>query len=228
MIPVTRHMTSVFPAGFAPGFWGRALGSCGGAWHLGPMLPRFVLSWFRAAPLQRQGHDLYVAAVTAARRPVFYAALGVPDTLDGRFDCIGLHVFLVIRQLWKAQPPGPALAQAVFDAMFGDMDRSLREIGVGDLSVPKRNKRMWEAFHGRALAYGEALNAGDLPALESAIARNVWRGKPAGEGPARLARYVRAADAALAAQAAEVLAGRVEFPEVEIAGVETAGMESGA
>ncbi len=191
------------------------------------MLPRFVLSWFRAAPLQREGHDLYIAAVTAARRPVFYAAIGVPDTLDGRFDCIGLHVFLVIRQLWQAQPPGPALAQAVFDAMFGDMDRSLREIGVGDLSVPKRNKRMWEAFHGRALAYGEALDAGDMATLEAAIARNVWRGRPAGEGPAWLARYVRAADAALAAQVGEMLAGRVVFPEVEMAGMETPRAESG-
>jgi cytochrome b pre-mRNA-processing protein 3 len=185
------------------------------ACHVGAMLPRWALSWFRAAPHQREGHALYVAAVAAARRPVFYEGFGVPDTLDGRFDCVGLHVFLVIRQLWKAPAPGPELAQAVFDAMFGDMDRSLREIGVGDLSVPKRNRRMWEAFHGRALAYGEALDAGDEPALAAAIARNVWRGREAGGGPALLAAYARRADVALAGQVAELHSGRVVFPEVE-------------
>ncbi len=179
------------------------------------MLPCWIRSLFRARPHQRAGHTLYVAAVAAARRPVFYAALGVPDTLDGRFDCIGAHVFLLIRQLWKAPPPGPVLGQVVFDAMFGDMDRSLRELGVGDLGVPRRNRRMWEALHGRALAYGEALDADDELALEAAVARNVWRGKAAGDGPARLARYLRAADRALAAQQGELLAGRVTFPQPE-------------
>ncbi len=182
------------------------------------MLSRWPFSWFRPAPHQREGHALYLAAVAAARRPVFYAGFGVPDTLDGRFDCLGLHVYLLIRHLWQAPSPGPELAQAVFDAMFADMDRSLREIGVGDLSVPKRNRRMWEAFHGRSLAYGEALDAGDMAALETAIARNVWRGREAGEGPALLAAYARRADAALAGQVGEMLAARVVFPEVEEAG----------
>lgn len=180
------------------------------------MLPRWITSWFRASPERQLGHALYVAAVAAARRPAFYAALGVPDTLDGRFDCVGLHVYLVIRQLWKAPPPGPDVAQAVFDAMFADMDRSLREIGVGDLSVPKRNRSMWEAFHGRSLAYGEALDAGDDAALAAAAARNVWRGQAAGDGPTRLARYIRAADAALAGEVGALLAGRLVFPEPEV------------
>jgi cytochrome b pre-mRNA-processing protein 3 len=179
------------------------------------MLASWIRSWFRPAPRQREAHALYTAAVSAARCPVLYAGIGVPDTLDGRFDCLSLHVYLVIRQLWKTPPPGPALAQAVFDAMFADMDRSLREIGVGDLSVPKRNRRMWEAFHGRALAYGEALDAGDRMALEAAIARNVWRGEAAGEGPARLARYARAVDAALAGQVGAMLGGQVVFPPLE-------------
>jgi cytochrome b pre-mRNA-processing protein 3 len=179
------------------------------------MLASWIRSWFRPAPQQREAHALYTSAVAAARSPALYAVIGVPDTLDGRFDCLSLHVYLVIRQLWKAPPPAPALAQAVFDAMFADMDRSLREIGVGDLSVPKRNRRMWEAFHGRALAYGEALDAGDMAALEAAIARNVWRGEPAGEGPALLARLARALDVALAGQVGDMLAGRVAFPPLE-------------
>lgn len=177
------------------------------------MLPRWIVSWFRATPERRLGHALYVAAVAAARRPAFYADIGVPDTLDGRFDCIGAHVFLLIRHLWNAPPPGRAVGQAVFDAMFADMDRSLREIGVGDLSVPKRNRAMWEAFHGRSLAYGAALDGGDAAALEAVVHRNVWRGQEAGAGPARFAGYMVRADRALAAQSADLRAGGVAFPD---------------
>jgi len=95
---------------------------------------------------ERAGHDLYFRAVEAARTPWFYAELGVPDTLDGRFDMVGLHAFLVIRRVQGLRPPGPALAQAVFDAMFSDMDMTLRELGVGDLGVGRRIKairRRW-------------------------------------------------------------------------------------
>ena len=99
---------------------------------------------------------LYAAAVAAAREPWFYQALGVPDTLDGRFDLVALHAFLLIHRLQAAPDPGPALAQAVFDAMFSDMDNNLREIGVSDLRVGKRVRAMWEAFHGRAKAYASA------------------------------------------------------------------------
>ena len=89
--------------------------------------------------------------------PWFYRALGVPDTLDGRFDLVALHAFLLIHRLQDAPDPGPALAQAVFDAMFSDMDNNLREIGVSDLSVGKRMRAMWEAFHGRAKVYATAI-----------------------------------------------------------------------
>src|SRR5206468_4255637 len=76
----------------------------------------------------------------------------------------------------------PALAQAVFDAMFSDMDLNLREMGVGDLSVGKRVRVMWEAFHGRCTAYQAAIEAGDVPALEAALVRNVWRGQASPDG----------------------------------------------
>jgi cytochrome b pre-mRNA-processing protein 3 len=107
---------------------------------------------------------------------VFYADLGVPDTVDGRFDMVSLHVYLVVRRLGQLAEPGPELAQAVFDAMFSDMDVDLREDGVGDLSVGRRNRAMWEAFHGRAAACRTALAAADDAALEEALLRNVWRG----------------------------------------------------
>jgi cytochrome b pre-mRNA-processing protein 3 len=143
---------------------------------------------------ERPGFMLYVAAVKAARDPRFYGrGLGVPDTLDGRFDLVGLHAFLVIERLRRDAEPGPKLAQAVFDAMFADMDVNLRELGVGDLSVGKRVRAMWEAFHGRAAAYGAALTADDSDELATALARNLWRGHAAPDGaPACLAKYARA------------------------------------
>ena len=177
------------------------------------------------ASSRRRRHEqaafaLYGAAVRAARRSILYlpppSGFGVADTLDGRFDLVALHVALLIRRL-RAQPePGPALAQALFDAMFADMDRTLREMGVGDLSVGKKVRVMWEALHGRAVAYESALGAGDRAALAAALARNVWRGSPVAEdAPVRLAAYVEAVDRALAAQDPRVTAP--EFPELETA-----------
>ena len=166
---------------------------------------------------ERTGFQLYTAAVAAARDPFLYEALGVPDTLDGRFDLVGLHAFLLIHRL-KAEPaPGPDLAQAVFDAMFSDMDINLREMGVGDLSVGKRVRAMWEAFHGRAQAYSQALDALDPVALEGALARNMWRGATPPDGAAAaLARVANAQLACLDAQGMTALtAGEVHFLSAE-------------
>ncbi len=181
---------------------------------MGRFLARF-LTLGRRARYERPGFHLYGAAVSAARSPYLYADLGCPDTLDGRFDVIGLHVFLLIRRLNREAEPGPALAQAVFDAMFLDMDVNLREMGVSDLSVGKRNRAMWEAFHGRAQVY--AANWEDATGLETAIARNVWRGAipPAGSAAA-LARLARAQDRSLATQSLEALGqGIIHFLPAE-------------
>ena len=161
---------------------------------------------------ERAAFQLYSAAVAAARDPYLYTTLGVPDSLDGRFDSIGLYVYLTIRRLGAAGEPGPALAQAVFDAMFSDMDNNLREIGVSDLSVGKRIRAMWEAFHGRAKVYAAALEAADHVALETALARNVWRGAAPQGAAASLSRCVLAQAAYLAGQPLPVLApGKVQF-----------------
>jgi cytochrome b pre-mRNA-processing protein 3 len=169
----------------------------------------------RRAKHERAGFQLYGSAVAAARDPYLYATLGVPDTLDGRFDAVGLHVFLVIRRLSAAEPPGPDLAQAVFDAMFADMDINLREMGVGDMSVGKRNRAMWEAFHGRSAAYTAAWESD--PALAAAIARNLWRGaEPPAGSAAAVARLARAHAGALAEQPVEaLLSGVVSFAPAE-------------
>jgi cytochrome b pre-mRNA-processing protein 3 len=177
-----------------------------------------LLALFRRKPHERTGFELYGAAVAAARDAWFFGPLGVPDTLDGRFDVVGLHVALLIRRL-RTDPDrrGAALAQAVFDAMFADMDINLREMGVGDMTVGKRVKRMWEAFHGRCLAYEAALDAGDVPALATALDRNVWRAEAAAAlvpaAALSLARYaVRAADALAEQALPTLLRGEARFP----------------
>lgn len=167
---------------------------------------------------ERVGFLLYGAAVAAAREPVLYRRLGIPDTLDGRFDAIALYVFLLIHRLRGAPEPDPALAQAVFDAMFSDMDVNLREMGVGDLGVGRRVRAMWDAFHGRANSYGAALDTADAVALEAALARNVWRGAAPAGAAAALCRLALAQAAELKRQPLATLAeGRVRFLSADAA-----------
>lgn len=173
------------------------------------------------ARVRDNAHALYMAAVKQARNPGFYTHCGVADTLDGRFDLIVLHVFLVLRALGRAGEPGRRVADRISKVMFDDMDMNLREMGVGDLSVGKRVKAMARAFYGRYKAYDRALDAegagGAAPhsgeALEGVLARNVYGpGEPDPARLERLAAYVRAAEAALAKQPSEsLLAGEIAF-----------------
>jgi len=163
------------------------------------------------------GFELYGAAVAAARDPFLYTGLHVPDSLDGRFDIIVVYAFLLIQRLKQEPAPGPALAQAVFDAMFSDMDVNLREMGVGDLSVGRKVRVMWEAFHGRAAAYAAAMTASDVAALDAALERNVWRGTPPPDDAiGALRRLVLAQEAQLFSQNLDSLAqGTVHFLSAE-------------
>ncbi|MGD9537944.1 MAG: ubiquinol-cytochrome C chaperone family protein [Alphaproteobacteria bacterium] len=170
---------------------------------------------FRRSPYKDAAHTLYVEAVRQARQPSFYASCGVPDTLDGRFDLIVLHVFLVMRALAQAGKAGQKIGSAVLDVMFDDMDMNLREMGVGDLSVGKKVKAMARAYHGRARAYGEALAPDAAPGvLAAALDRNLFgRDEPTREQLDSLVGYVQIAAAAMARQPAEaVVEGRIAFP----------------
>ena len=117
--------------------------------------------------------SLYEAVIAQARQQAFYRHCGVPDSLDGRFEMISLHGFLVLRQLRGHGADAEAVAQGFVDVLALDFDRSLREMGVGDLSVGKRVRRMVEAFRGRIAAYDEGL-AGGGEALEAALKRNAY------------------------------------------------------
>ena len=153
--------------------------------------------WFRPSAIDADAHRLYGRLVEQARAPAFYGVCGVPDSLDGRYEMVALHVFLALRRLKREGAATGARAQALFDAMFADMDRSLREIGVGDLSVGKRVKEMARGLYGRVVAYEAGLDGPD-DGLEEALRRNVYGtvGAPAAPDLGALARYVRAAAAA--------------------------------
>ena len=158
-------------------------------------------------------YHVYGALVAQARRPYFYAGLDVADTLDGRFDMILLHAALVLHRL-NAADGDKSLAQDLVDVMFADLDRSLREMGVGDLAVPKRIAKLAADYNGRRTAYEAALGEGD-EALAAALARNVYGRTDAAVG-APLARYVKQVEAALAeAPFAAFERGPIPFPAPE-------------
>jgi cytochrome b pre-mRNA-processing protein 3 len=154
---------------------------------------------------------LYAAIVTASRQPALYADLAIPDTFEGRFESLTLHAVLVLLRLQACPPPGPDMAQHLIDTVFKHLDRTLREMGVGDTTVPKRMKKLAEAFLGRSAAYREALSAGGN-ALATALARNVYVDA---RDATDLARYVAASVARLNAEELQgFIDGRVPFAAV--------------
>jgi cytochrome b pre-mRNA-processing protein 3 len=137
---------------------------------------------------------IYGMIVTQAREPMFYRDLGVPDTVNGRFDLLVLHLWMVLRRL-KQTPGGVGLSQTLFDRFCEDMDANLREMGVGDLTVPKRMQAFGEAFYGRVAAYDLALSGGEEP-LAQALCKNILNGE-AIEQARQLAAYAETVIAAL-------------------------------
>ena len=174
-----------------------------------------ILRPFRRSAETRTIASFYGTIVAQARLPVFYAEFGVPDTVQGRFDLIVLHMVLLLRRLATAAEAGPALGQRLFDRFCRDLDDNLREMGVGDLAVPKHMRRFAEAFYGRQAAYLGALDATDQRDFENALARNILAETASGKA-ARLARYARAVIGELDAQQDDaLLRGEVAFPRPE-------------
>ncbi len=169
---------------------------------------------FRPHPERTAAEIAYRRIVDQARRPGFFLNGGVPDTVDGRFELICLHAFLFLQRLKGEQPRSARHSQRFVAAMLSDFDRSLREMGTGDLSVGREVKRMAEGFYGRFAAYEDGLAAGEA-ALGPALSRNLFGTTT--PGPAQLkamAKYVREEAAALRRQDARaLLAGDIEFGE---------------
>ena len=163
---------------------------------------------------EEEAHALYSVVINQARQAFLFNDFSVPDTLDGRFDMISLHIFLVLRRL-KAEADRTAdLAQCLFDTMFADMDRSLREMGAGDLGVGRRVKVMATAFYGRLSAYEKAMANGNFDALAEAILRNVFREDEAMRQDAqKLSKYTNwIANALSEYPVDDLLKGRLTFP----------------
>ena len=171
-----------------------------------------IFPLFRRSPRPGTISALYGAIVAQARLPAFYRDYNVPDTVDGRFELIVLHLTLLLDRC--AEDPGlRSLGQGVFDLFCEDMDNNLREMGVGDLAVPKQMRRMGEAFYGREQAYRGAIAEADDKALAAALARDIY-GAADGSQARRLVAYVRKAITQLKAlDEAALSTGAVGFPE---------------
>ncbi len=168
--------------------------------------------------MRDEGRRLYEALALQARLPVFYAELGVPDSVDGRFEMLCLHAHGLFHRLRGRGEAADRLGQATYDAMFAGLDAALREMGVADLGVGRRIKIMTEALNGRIHAYDAALASEDAGALPAAIRRNVYGTvSPQDHQVQALAAYQRALRAGLAAaDDASLLAARVPFPQVKV------------
>jgi len=153
------------------------------------MMP--ITSLFRRNRHRAQAHAAYVSIVEHARAPGFFLRLEVPDTLDGRFEMIALHMFLVLNRLKAEHETTADFAQALFDAMFADLDRGLREMGATDIGVGRRVKEMAKAFYGRIAAYEEGLKGTDAT-LGGALKRNLYGTvQPRPEALAAMVGYMR-------------------------------------
>ncbi len=172
-----------------------------------------ILQLFKRRRANESAKQLHRTIVAQARQPAFYTALGVPDTLDGRFELIALHGFLVMHRL-KADPAGVALAREVAEIIFDDLDASLREMGAGDLGVGKRVKKMGEAFYGRIAAYDAGLAAGGD--MADALRRNLYgTAQPSADRVAAAEAYVRNCSNVLKnSNISEILTGLLSFPAV--------------
>jgi cytochrome b pre-mRNA-processing protein 3 len=148
-----------------------------------------ILRPFRRSAENRTIAALYGMIVAQARLPIFYADYGVQDTVEGRFDLIVLHVVLVLRRLARVDQ-GRHIGQRLFDRFCQDLDDNLREMGIGDLAVPKHMRRFGEAFYGRQATYLRALDSVEEGDFENALARNILNDKGL-DGAVRLARYAR-------------------------------------
>jgi len=174
-----------------------------------------ILPLFRRKRQRDSIDRLYGTIVAQARLPVFYAGYGVPDTVEGRLDMIMLHAVLLLHRVASENDGLRGLGQAVFDRFCQDMDDNLREMGVGDLAVPRQMQRIAGAFYGRARVYQAALEAVDPSRLVDALRRNIYADEPAAEPSARrLATYVQGTVAHLRQQdGATLSAGRLSYPE---------------
>jgi len=160
----------------------------------------------------------YATLSSTARIPDFYARLDVPDTVMGRFEMLSAVMILFFRRTRSSETSGQEIAQEIVDAFFQDIDYSIRELGIGDNSVPKRMKKLAGMFYGRLESYAAAMDADDRAALAVALKRNIYPGRgddaPSMEG---LADWMMAAERHLnGISETEIATGSATFPQPEV------------
>jgi cytochrome b pre-mRNA-processing protein 3 len=168
---------------------------------------------FRQRPDERQGDALYAVAVEQARQPAFYTALGVADRIDARFELYTLHVLILFLRLKQDGERGEVAAQKLFDTYISSLDNTLRELGVGDVSVGKKMRKLGESLYGRMNAYEGPLRAEDIDALAASLAKNIYESADAETGRA-LARYAVASRQNLTAQSFETVSKAPAWAEI--------------
>lgn len=184
-----------------------------------------MLNWIRERK-QRREHAarLLDVIITQARHPVFYADYGVPDTMLGRYEMVCLHAYLLLGRLKRAGGQGPRIAQTLHDQIFDDFDVALREVGIGDMGIGKRIKKLARNLHGRISAYERGLAAGDAD-LDAALRRNLYASADpaAGEVAAMIAYIRQARESVDACDPDDLWNARPVFPEPPGAAVSTTG-----
>ncbi len=170
---------------------------------------------FKRDPNRTLIDKLHGEIMAGVQQTGLYLHCGVPDTFEGRLEMLILHTAATVRRIEQLPAPGPELAQDVMDGVFRHLDGTLREMGVGDITVPKRIKKHAEAFAGRTLSYARALEESDDAALRLALARNVLRDETRTDAPEthRLAAYARSLEVQLATyELNHFLNGTIGFP----------------
>lgn len=166
----------------------------------------------------RQARELYKVVIRSSRNPIFYSDYNVPDTMEGRFEMVALHAGLLVNRLCRPDMgvEGQKLAQAFFDEMFKAIDLSIREMGVGDLAVPKRIKKMMTNFKGRAFAYDEATKANQNEIIH-VLSRNIYlTEKPSSYAIKKFADYVSNCVSSLEKQSlSDFNQGKLLFPSIQ-------------
>lgn len=168
---------------------------------------------FRIRPNDRIGLDLYAKTVDQSRDPAFFTTLGVADEIDARFELYTLHVLLLILRLRDEGEAGAEIAQELFDVYVSALDNALRELGVHDVTMAKKMRKLGEALYGRMTAYEGPVRAADRGTLSESLARNVYAGAEPAVG-ARLADYALRARAGLAAQSMKSLLAKPAWAEI--------------
>lgn len=170
-----------------------------------------MLGYFKNRKLLKaQASELYGRVVAQSRLPAFYGVYGVPDTPEGRLEAIVMHLVLVIRRLRREGEAGDRLARAVAEAFVTDMDDCMREMGISDLTVPRKVKKAAGALWDRARDYGAALDTAERPALTALLAQHVTEGNA--NSADALAAYMLTAADTLSTQPDSPLTGAVRFP----------------